>query len=178
MTPIALVTALAARGVQLMPDGDGLVARPASKLTDADRQAIRAHKSTLIRLLTTNQLPCRHIQDPALRDFYTAHPELTCVRCFLDGAPLASTDSATNTPVPTLDVDAGNLAAVKLRATVIGDVWLVADDDALADNLDIIRSGLPVFFFDEIAQLRGKTPTELKAIAMIKTEFPTSRVLQ
>jgi hypothetical protein len=79
---------------------------------------------------------------------------------------------------PALDTDAGELAAVKLRNTAIGDVWLVADDDALAEHPDIIRSGLPVFFFDEVEQLRGKTPEELKAVGMVKAIFPTGRVLQ
>jgi hypothetical protein len=74
--------------------------------------------------------------------------------------------------------DAGQLAAVKLVNTVIGDCWLVADDEALADHPDIIRSGLPVFFFDEVEMLRGKTPEELKAIGMVKAIFPTGRVLQ
>ena len=67
---------------------------------------------------------------------------------------------------------------MKLRNTVICDVWLVADAETLAENPDIIRSGLPVFFFDEIEMLRGKTPAELKATGMVKAEFPTSRVLQ
>lgn len=47
----ALVATLAARGVTLIPDADGLVARPASCLTNADREAIRAHKAELRRLL-------------------------------------------------------------------------------------------------------------------------------
>lgn len=79
---------------------------------------------------------------------------------------------------PTLDADAGELAAVKLRNTVIGDLWLVADTGTLAKHPDILRAGLPVFFFDELEQLRGKTPAELKAIGMVKAEFPTSRMLQ
>jgi hypothetical protein len=79
---------------------------------------------------------------------------------------------------PTLDADAGQLVAVKLRNTILGDVWLVADEDAVADHPDIIRAGLPVFFFDEVHMLRGKTPAELKAIGMVKSVFPTGRVLQ
>jgi hypothetical protein len=77
-----------------------------------------------------------------------------------------------------LDADAGELAAVMLRKTVIGGVWLVADDEALADHPDIIRSGLPVFLFSEVEQLRGKTPAELKAFGMMKAAFPTSRLVQ
>lgn len=79
---------------------------------------------------------------------------------------------------PALDAEAGELAAVKLVNTVIGDLWLVADAEALAEHPDIIRSGLPVFFFDELDQLRGKAVEELRTIGMVKAEFPTSRVLQ
>jgi hypothetical protein len=91
----------------------------------------------------------------------------------------AAVPAVSTTPAePTFDADAGELAAVKLRNTLIGDVWLVADPEALAEHPDIIRAGLPVFFFDEVEMLRGKTPAELKAIGMVKAEFPTSRVLQ
>jgi hypothetical protein len=79
---------------------------------------------------------------------------------------------------PTFDADAGELAAVKLRNTIIGDCWLLADAEALAEHLDIIRSRLPVFFFDEVEMLSGKTLAELKAIGVVKATFPTSRVLQ
>lgn len=80
--------------------------------------------------------------------------------------------------MPGLDAEAGELAAVKLVNTIIGDLWFVADAEALAEHPDIIRSGLPTFFFDEIEQLRGKTLGELKAIGMMKTVFPTGRTLQ
>ena len=79
---------------------------------------------------------------------------------------------------PAFDLDAGDLVAFKLVNTSIGDVWVVADDDTLVDHPDIIRAGLPVFYFDELEQLRGKTPAELKAIGLVKGTFPSSRVLQ
>jgi hypothetical protein len=56
MTVQTLIATLNARGVQLMLDGDGLVAKPASKLTDADREAIRAHKTELLRLLLVDRI--------------------------------------------------------------------------------------------------------------------------
>jgi hypothetical protein len=92
-------------------------------------------------------------------------------------ATVANRQRTSQREAATFDPDAGELVAVKLRNTAIGDVWLVADDDALAEHPDIIRSGLPAFWFDEIEQLRGKTPAELKAISKVKAEFPTSRVL-
>jgi hypothetical protein len=56
MTAQALVATLVARGVRLIPDGDGLVAKPASRLTEADRQAIRTHKPDLLRLLLLDRI--------------------------------------------------------------------------------------------------------------------------
>ena len=76
-----------------------------------------------------------------------------------------------------LDAAAGELA-VKLCNTIIGDVWLVADAHTLAEHPDIEASGLPVFFFDEVERLRGKSVEALQAIGKIKSVFPTSRVQQ
>jgi len=79
---------------------------------------------------------------------------------------------------PAAGGNAEEVTAVKLSNTVIGDVWLVADREAAAENPDILGSGLPVFFFDEVEHLRGKTVEELRAIGRIKVTFPTSRLLQ
>ncbi|MFI5364972.1 MAG: hypothetical protein ACHQ4J_05050 [Candidatus Binatia bacterium] len=78
------------------------------------------------------------------------------------------------------ELTAGTIDAVLIRSAGLDGalLWLVADAEAVAEHPDILRSGLPVFFFDEVEQLRGKTPAELKAIAMVKATFPTSRVLQ
>ncbi|MGD0950043.1 MAG: hypothetical protein ABSA52_21780 [Candidatus Binatia bacterium] len=57
MTAQTLLEALTARGVQLILDGSGIVAKPASRLTDADRQAIRACKAELRRLLEQGAAP-------------------------------------------------------------------------------------------------------------------------
>ena len=46
-----LLTDFAARGIRLFPAGDNIIAEPASRLTDADRQAIRANKNDLIAYL-------------------------------------------------------------------------------------------------------------------------------
>jgi hypothetical protein len=78
------------------------------------------------------------------------------------------------------DLTAGAVAAVLIRSAVLDGalLWLVADAETLVEHPDIIRSRRPVFFFEEIEGLRGKPPAELRAIAMVKAEFPTSRVLQ
>jgi hypothetical protein len=43
-----LLASFDARGIQLVPDGNGLIVRPASKLTEVDRQEINAHKAALL----------------------------------------------------------------------------------------------------------------------------------
>jgi len=90
---------------------------------------------------------------------------------------LVATSAVTAKPAP-FDPDAGKLVAFKLVNTAIGDVWVVTDDDTLADHPEILRSDLPVFCFDELERLRGKTVEELRAIAMVKVTFPTGRLLQ
>lgn len=51
----ALISAFVERGVSLTADGDHLVAKPASRLTDADRAAIRAAKAELLAHLRADQ---------------------------------------------------------------------------------------------------------------------------
>lgn len=100
---------------------------------------------------------------------------------YLDLAKKIETELKAGRPTAengTFDLDTTEITAVKLVNTSIGDVWLVADTDALAEHPDIIRSGLPVFLFEEVETLRGKTPEELRAIGMVKAVFPTGRVLQ
>jgi len=79
---------------------------------------------------------------------------------------------------PHFEGEGGDIAAVLLRGTVIGDCWLLADQETLGEYPELLRSGRPVVFFEEVEQLRGKTKTELQAIGLIKTVFPTGRVLQ
>jgi hypothetical protein len=93
-------------------------------------------------------------------------------------ATVAKRQLTTAAEPPTFDLAGGRIAAVKLTGTAVGSVWLVADAEALAEHPEIMRAGAPVFFFDEVEQLRSKTPDELKAIAAVKGTYPTSRVLQ
>jgi hypothetical protein len=43
----SLIASLTSRGIQLIPDGSGLIVKPASKLTDAEREAIRQHATEI-----------------------------------------------------------------------------------------------------------------------------------
>lgn len=175
----AVICELRRRGVELSVEGDGLRYRaPSGALTADLREALVAHKVEVLALLAQAPTEPRPDDVKGTRQggADSTAPSLLRHHGVSVGSPFLGRDPSH--AAPALDAAAGELAAVKLRNTIIGDVWLVADQEALADHPDIIRSGLPVFFFDEIAQLRGKTPAELKAIAMIKTEFPTSRVRQ
>ena len=80
---------------------------------------------------------------------------------------------------PTDLIDAEQIIVVLIYChTLKTHMWLVRDEEALANHPDIIRSGLPVFFFDEVEQLRGKTVKYLQTVAMVKQQCPTSRVMQ
>ena len=79
-------------------------------------------------------------------------------------------------PTPPADPTEGDIAAVRLTSPLIGDYWLVADDDDLTP--DILAAGLPVFRFAEVPFLRGLAPADLQAVAAVKRAFPTSEVVQ
>lgn len=54
--PPTVLAALVRRGIRLVRDGSEVVVKPASKLTDIDREYIRAHKHKLLRLLLLEQI--------------------------------------------------------------------------------------------------------------------------
>jgi hypothetical protein len=58
MTASAVLSALRDRGFELTVIDDGVRVTPASRLTDADRAALRAHKAALVALLSPPTTPC------------------------------------------------------------------------------------------------------------------------
>lgn len=66
--------------------------------------------------------------------------------------------------------------AVRLTSALIGDYWLVADDNEMTP--DILGASLPVFRFREVPFLRGLAAADLLAVAPVKRAFPTSEVVQ
>jgi hypothetical protein len=175
----AVICELRRRGVELSVEGDELRYRaPSGPLTADLREALVVHKVEVLALL--RQAPTAPQPDD-VKGIRQGGADSTAPSPLRDHGVSVGSASLGRDPshaAPAIDADAGKIAAVKLTGTTIGDCWLVADDDALAEHPDIIRAGLPVFFFDEVEMLRGKTPEELKAIGMVKAEFPTSRVLQ
>jgi len=90
-----------------------------------------------------------------------------------DACPTAGTRRG-----PGFDPDTAKISALLVHDVAIGDCLLVSDCDILAAKPYLLRAGLPIIFFHEADQLRGKTATELEAIGIIKPVFPTGRVLQ
>ena len=54
MDAYVLLSDLLSRGISLIPNGEVLTAEPASRLSDADRTAIRQSKNHLLRILSQN----------------------------------------------------------------------------------------------------------------------------
>jgi hypothetical protein len=89
-----LLDELAGAGFTVAADGDKLVIRPASKLTDDQRAAVRAAKSDLLVLLAEaaptvgpceTAAPCEPPPDwCALHDAFMAH-HWRCVHCIVAG---------------------------------------------------------------------------------------------
>jgi len=63
--------------------------------------------------------------------------------------------------------------AIRLTGTVVGEVWVV-EAGALKQYPEILESGLPIFHVKELERLVGRDPEMLKAIAVVKSVFPTA----
>jgi hypothetical protein len=57
-----LLSDFQARGIKLFPEGGNLAVEPASRLSDADRVAIRANKPELLRILGRASPEPRHLE--------------------------------------------------------------------------------------------------------------------
>jgi hypothetical protein len=164
VTPAAILNELQTRGVVLSVEGGALRYRaPKGAITPELRQALVENKRDIVTALASGKAA------------NTARRE----RGTLGNVPPPEGQPCRRVSADT-DLTDGVVAAVLLKSAVLGGalVWLVADDETLAEHPDIICAGLPVFFFDELEQLRGKTLAELQAIGMVKAVFRTGRVLQ
>lgn len=163
-TATEILTELKNLGVDLSVDGSDLRWRAPRGVMRPDLQQSLAEKKAAIMAML--------LELPKPKDAAAAQEQLSddvgsLVRPNMPSAALT-------------DLAAGPITAVLIKSTVLDGalIWMVVDDDALSDHPDILRSGLPVFFFDEVEQLRGKTAAELAAIGLVKSVFPTGRVLQ
>jgi hypothetical protein len=63
MDAYMLLSDFRSRGIALIPNGESLTAEPASRLSDADRAAIRQSKAELLRILSQSiEMPERVIE--------------------------------------------------------------------------------------------------------------------
>jgi len=69
--------------------------------------------------------------------------------------------------------DGGKLKAVKICSAILQDhLWLILDRSFEP------KDTLAVYYAEELAVLRTKTPEELKSIHKVKLAFPCCRVIQ
>ncbi len=69
-----------------------------------------------------------------------------------------------------------DVSAVRFQSNDFDSYWVVRDEDAAA-KVAAEGNGLPVFTFEEVAKLHGKSPEMLRAVLNTKATFPTARVL-
>jgi hypothetical protein len=95
MDVYTLLANLRERGILLISDGDKLIAESASRLSDADRAAIRQSKSDLLRILLKGKKAPEHVieaifsivtatsRDVAVNQEFTACPDCKIARYWI-----------------------------------------------------------------------------------------------
>jgi hypothetical protein len=84
------------------------------------------------------------------------------------------------TESPVIDAEE-QIAAVRLHSETFGDAWLAKDEKIAAELIaEIEKAGqwIPVFTFEEVPLLRGKSDRMLRALLTAKAGLPGSRLLQ
>lgn len=94
--------------------------------------------------------------------------------CAPDHADILDDGHVAHVRPPDADLDADRLDAARIASPTYGDVWLVADTDALDRHPDIAASGCAVITFREIDRLRDMTPAERRAYIALRRVFPTA----
>jgi len=165
---LATFVALRARGVEFAVTGDSLRYRPSGAVTEAERDALRAHRRALLALLA---------------DLATLEQDGTASRLRTLWGGLAEADRVQLRS----EADAGDRSAGLILAAVatspepaawllyshrLGlELWLVRD----AAALELIRdelAGRPVVMADELPALRRLDTDALRAVLDAKATFP------
>ncbi len=69
--------------------------------------------------------------------------------------------------------ESGTIQAVKICSHILEDeIWLVLDKDFIPPD------GLACYYPEELAELKTKTPDDLREIHKVKLAFPGARVIQ
>ena len=144
MTPTELLTTLSQLGVEVAAEGDMLHYRaPQGVLTPDLKDAMKAHKPDLLKLLT---LPCPCCSATDWRE--TREGSRWCVPCVLAGRE----------PV----------VAVKVHSDLLDtDLWVVADDLPR----DQWPMDVPVYTHAEVMVLARAGPDTLEWMHAVKTMF-------
>ncbi len=151
-----LVASFQARGVRLIPNGPRLTVEPASKLTDADRQVIRARKAELLAHLRAEQEEAeidRRAQADAEHEHATADKALALLnrlKCFT--------------------LPAGRMPAARELA-----LWLEPLKNA---DPRTILTALQGFERELIGLGVAVDPELLEAVAIIERTFPGARLVE
>ena len=125
-----------------MADGEDLVAKPASKLTDADRQAIRAHKDELRRLLVLDRIETTW----GLGERIAYH----------DGGQLLTAKYAGVSTEGKVSVWLGDGAVRAIPAEAVALNWAPDATEVFEERLSImLEAGLP----EEVARVRAEQGT-------------------
>jgi hypothetical protein len=168
MSAAALVSAFRARGVELIPDGGALRYRaPRGVLTDADLEALRAHKAALLAELRGQPDRPDHLGAVG-GDDVGDHDHLVGGDHDLAAGPVLETREQPG--------------AVLIRSARFGrDVWLALTEDMAAE----LRAEeaerpepRPVLTPADVARLRGKPAEAVRAVLEVAAVFGTARVLQ
>ena len=195
-------------GVTLAPGGDGkLRASPPGRLPAELREELRRHKQEVLTLLLAEKsqetekpdyqaIYQQATSDPFFDEFPLVddwladhHPALWRKIRELDDelTSLArqgvdeATYRATLKELIALcraarSLREGTWRAMLVKAAVLGEeVWVVKDEEAAQA---VMGDGRAIYFTEEILQLKGKTPEQIKAIHTAKRAFPGSRLIQ
>ncbi len=149
MSVSTLLLDLRRRGVRLIPDGDSLRCRgPRGALTEADLAALREHKPEVLKQLRQT--------------------------ASIDALLLAGDAE----PILEIRQEPG---AVVIESPRFGPVWIVLDarllDELRAEEAERSEPR-PVLTSADIAALRGKSETAVRASLEVARVFPCARVLQ
>lgn len=144
-----LLAAVEALGVVVTLDRDDLLLQPGSRLSPKLVQELRDHKAELLAVL-------KGTARPAVKDSLPGG--VTESRCSLEAADVLA--------MPLEEFARAGLA-VEVCSEVLGEVVLLASDNALLDPSE----RRPVYRAAELRELLGLSPSDLRQVHRVKVIF-------
>lgn len=187
MTAVQVLAALRARRARVEVRGRGLhIEAPKGALGADLKAAIVAQKAELVDLLTMDPQPLIAAMFDDIAAFWVEGAELPPVDLenAIEEAALAG-DSAALTAALSVYRQAAQEAcarvhppaAVRLKGTAAGEIWLIADSGVLTEETDISRSGIPVFTFDQSAVMLSAGVEAMLAASTVRRVCPSASIL-